>query len=194
MFGVVLKRWPLVAPSCAAAALIALAACSGSTSPAPTPFHQPTARPTATPSTAPSTSPSASVAPSTSPTASSAPSPSPTATGAPTPSPSPTSSAAVIVLAPTAGAVGNNGGCPPDGPHSYTFTATETGYTGSFTFTPESGSAAQFTVTPASVGNGGTFTVTDNNPTVATGVWSVVVKDSSGNTATESVTSVTCLE
>jgi hypothetical protein len=100
----------------------------------------------------------------------------------------------VIVLAPTSGAVGNNGGCPPDGPASYTFTATESGYTGSFTFTQQTGSAAQFTVTPSSVGNGGTFTVTDKNPTVATGVWSVIVMDSSGNTATESVTSVVCLE
>ncbi len=100
----------------------------------------------------------------------------------------------MIVLAPMAGGVGNNGGCAPTGPASYTFTATEAGYTGSLTATPQSGSAKQFTVTPASVANGGTFTVTDANPTVATGVWSVVIMDSSGNTATEMVTSVTCLE
>jgi hypothetical protein len=91
--------------------------------------------------------------------------------------------------------VGNNSGCPPVGPATYTFTATEIGYSGVLTATAPSFAPhqPQFTVSPSSGSNGGTFTVTDSNPTVALGIWGITVTDTLGNSAIESVTSVTCL-
>jgi len=150
-----------------------------------TPPATPTpAGPTPTPS-GPTPTPSPSVAPTATPT----PSPSPSG---PTPTPSPTP-ASLIVLSPTAGVVGNDGGCS-GAPASYTFTATEAGYSGLLTATaPSFGAHVQFTVSPASVSSGGTFTVTDSNPTEALGIWNVTVTDTLGNSAIESVTSAVCL-
>ncbi len=153
-----------------------------------TPFVGPTATPsgpTPTPS-GPTPTPSPSVAPTATPT----PSPSPSG---PTPTPSPTP-ASPIVLSPTAGVVGNNSGCS-GAPASYTFTATEAGYSGVLTATAPSFAPhpQQFTVSPASVSSGGTFTVTDSNPTEALGIWNVTVTDTLGNSAIESVTSAVCL-
>jgi hypothetical protein len=74
---------------------------------------------------------------------------------------------------------------------SYTFTATEAGYSGKLTATATNPHDA--TVTPGSVANGGTFTVNSQNQPVFAGFANIIVSDSHGNTVTETVRLVTCL-
>ena len=189
-----MKRTLSLSTLCVIAALsVMLAQCSGSggnassTPPTSRPTTSPTAAPTGTPTARPTPTPTPRPTPTPTPrpTPTPVPTPTPTPTAVPTPTPTPTTGPTITFNPNPVIISGIGTGCST----SASFTASEPGYTGNFT-----GKVANTAIaTLAQSTTSGTFTVnsaTTNNGPPNT---SVTVKDSHGNSATETVDVSICL-